>query len=448
MKFIAKTILLISLILTSQKVFSQEVAPAKPSEGANKDSMDDLMMGMKADSSHQHPMGPSDCSGMEVWNYSSSMCMPLPMANMPMSMLMFHGNAFLSQSLEEGPRGTNAFTAPNMFMIDAGQSVGDRNYINLEFMGTVEKWTYPAGGYPELLQIGEQNADHNPYIDAQHPHSSPIMGLTLSDTIALGNGKDHVKVWFAPRGESTDGPVAFMHRPTGAVNPDAPLGHHIGQDVGHISSTVIGSSIRLSDTTLEISTFNGTEPEPTKVDLPIDSPNSYAARLIQEFNPHVFAMLSAAFVKNPEPREPFLDHVSRYSASIYDDNNFESGWMLHNAFIWGLINNYDNTSALNSFAEEFWFHKKSSNIWSRIEVLQRTSAELQVTSVAPYDPKWATAVTLGYTHKLAAWESGNIGLGVSVTKDFLPTDFQNVYGGNPLSGKIFFQVSEMKMWNL
>lgn len=399
-------------------------------------------------SKHEHPMGPADCGEMEAWDFANGMCMPLAMKDMPMKMLMLHYNSFFVQDFEEGRRGRNAFSVPNMFMVDAGSSLGDRHYLNVELMGTFERWTYPDNGTPELLQIGESNANHIPYLDAQHPHSSPIMGLTFSDTITLGSGKDHLKIFFAPRGQATDGPVAFMHRPTGMVNPDAPLGHHIGQDVGHISSTVIGGELNLSNTTLEVSTFNGTEPEPAKVDLPISTPNSYAARLTQVFNPHFYAMASLAFVKNPEPHDPELDHLWRYSASIYNDHAFDNGWMVHNAFIWGLINNYDNASALNSFAEEFWFHKDHKNIWSRIEVLQRTPAELEIASSFPDSPKWVTAVTIGYTHKIAKWDLADVGIGGSITKDFLPSEFQNAYSGNPLSGKIFIQVGGMKMWDL
>lgn len=395
-----------------------------------------------------HPTGPSDCGHMEVWDFSNGMCMPLAMKGMPMKMLMLHYNSFFTQTVEEGPRGRNAFSVPNMFMLDAGASIGDRHYVNVELMATAERWSFPDNGTPELLQIGEENSSHVPYLDAQHPHSSPIMGLTLSDTIALGNGQDHLKIFFAPRGQTTDGPVPFMHRPTGMVNPDAPLGHHIGQDVGHISSTVIGGSLRLSNTNLEISTFNGKEPEPAKVDLPISSPNSYAARLTQMFSAHFYAMASAAYLKSPEPHDPALDHLWRYSASLYGDHAFESGWKIHNSFIWGLINDYDGASALNSFGEEFWIHKGKKNIWGRIEALQRTPGQLAITATSPDDPKWVTAVTLGYTHKIAEWNLTEIGIGASLTKDFLPVEFQGAYGGDPLAGKIFVQIGGMKMWDL
>lgn len=385
------------------------------------------------------------CGEMEVWDYSMAMCMPLPMAGMPMKMLMLQGNSFFTQNFAEGRRGRNEFSVPHMVMADLGTSVGDRQYFNLDFMGTAELWTIPKKGYPELLQVGEENKDHVAYVDAQHPHSSPVMGLTLSDTISLEHNKDHIKVWFAPRGQSTDGPVAFMHRPTGMINPDAPLGHHVGQDVGHISSTVVGALIHLDDTTLEISSFNGTEPKPAQVDLPMGSLNSYAARLTEQFTPDVYAMISAAQLKSDEDH---AEHLERYSASLYHEYHFENGWVFHNALIYGLVNGFDNTGALQSFAEEFWFHRGQQNFWSRIEVLQRTPAELEITSATPNDSSWVTAVTLGYTYDLVKTDSVTMGVGASVSKDFLPSEFESAYSGDPLSGKIFLQMGGLKMWDL
>jgi hypothetical protein len=406
----------------------------------------------KAEAAPETPgAGPTNCSEMQVWDYTTAMCAALPMPGMPMTMLMVHGNAFAVQTLEEGPRGRNEFAVPNMLMVDYGATVHERHYLNVEIMATVERWSFPSRGYPELLQIGEENQSHEPFLDAQHPHSSPIMGLTFSDTIALGEEKDHLKIFFAPRGSSTEGPVAFMHRPTGLQNPDAPLGHHVGQDVGHIASTVVGASLRKGKMNYELSAFNGTEPAPANVDLPLGPLNSGAVRVIRQFSDHVYAMASAAYLKSPEPQDPDLKPIQRYSASVYNDQQLDGGWMLHNAVIWGLVNGYDHAAALNSFAEEFWFHEAADNFWSRFEVLQRTAGQLQSVvadpSADPHAARWVTAATLGYTRNLGAWSALNVSAGGSLTKDFLPSEFRAAYGGDPLSAKVFLQVSGMRMWD-
>lgn len=396
---------------------------------------------------HSHSMSPKDCSEMMIWDFETASCQPLAMAEMPMKMWMIHGNAFLVQGFLEGPRGRNQFSVPNMIMGDIGSSLGERHYINLDLMLTFEKWTFPSSGYPELFQIGERDKNDKPYIDAQHPHSSPIMGLTLSDTIRLGTGKDHLKLFFAPRGQTTEGPIAFMHRTTGMINPDVPLGHHIGQDVSHITSTVLGSSLGIGNARFEVSVFNGTEPEPTKVDLPIGKLNSYSGRIIYEFSDNLYAMASAAYVKDPEPHEPNLSKIYRYSSSLYYQKGFFSEWMFHNTFIFGLVNSYDNFSKLRSFGEEFLIHSMDlpHNFWGRIEFVERGASELQITG--PSDPKWVKAFTAGYTYDFWKMENNKIGIGFSATKNLIPSEFRISYGNNPLAGKIFLQLTGMKMGN-
>src|SRR5258708_5189610 len=369
-----------------------------------------------------YTLGPADCSSMEYWDISMGMAMPYPMAHMPMSMLMLHGYSFFTAIAEEGiARGRAGFSIPNMFMADLGTSVGDDEYVNLDVMLTAELWTVPKDGTPELFQIGENKADATPFLDAQHPHSSPLMGLTLSDTIALADDKSYLKLFVAPRGESTDGPIAFMHRITGEFNPDAPLGHHIGQDVGHISSTVVGESLKLGGAHLEASAFHGAEPNPTQVDLPIGTLDSFAFRYIQEFTPKISAMVSYAYVQNPEPG---IDNASRYSASLYAQKPLSDTWVFHNTLVYGLITNIDHASSLSSFLEELLLTDDKTHVFARLEVLQRTPNELGIAGLPnPDTGRWVTAITLGYSHQLVAWNGWELNCGASVTNNQTPPEF-------------------------
>lgn len=396
----------------------------------------------------KHPTSREDCSGMETFDASMEMCTPLSMTGMPMSMLMLDGNAFATGITETGPKGRTDFALPNSWMVDAGTSIGASHYLNLEYMGTLERITLPYQGYPELLQIGESNTQGSPFINAQHPHSSPIMGLTLSDTYRFeGHSKDHLKIFFAPRGSSTDGPIAFMHRLTGSVNPDAPLGHHIGQDVGHISSTVAGLALDLGHSLVEFSTFSGVEPKPDAVDLPLHVPNSFAVRFSHEFSSTFTAMISGATLKDSEPNAP---EVNRYSASLYFHHELTEEWNFHNTLIFGIITHYDHASSLTSFCEEFLMRHKTHSIWGRIEALQRTAAELEIANLANQNQgQWVEAFTAGYTKRIAQWSDSELGLGSSITMDLLPSSFSTAYGSRtPLTAKIFLQFGGMKMWNL
>ncbi len=381
---------------------------------------------------------PSDCGDMSVWDAEIAMCMPLPMAGMPMRMFMLHGNLFGTQPWQQGPRGRQAFSSSQMIMMDAGTSIGDTHYLNVDLMLTAEKWTVPSGGSPLLLQIGDQNLAGVPYLDAQHPHSSPIMGLTFSDTIFLGQKKNHIKLFFAPRGETTDGPLAFPHRATGVINPDAPLGHHVGQDVSHISSTVLGFSLKFDRFRFESSTFYNTEFPPDQINLPIGIPDSFSSRFIYEWSNEWTTYVSFSRLSTQE---------NRHSASNYTFLPLSNEWMFYNSLIWGWVTNHDGTPSAHSFIEEFLFRGVHPRIWGRIEILQRTGAQLQIPSLIDSTMgQWVAAVTLGYTYNLSHWKELDAGLGVSLTKNWLPDDFRPAYGGDPWSAKVFLQIGGMKMW--
>jgi hypothetical protein len=394
-----------------------------------------------------------DCGADSVWDLQASMCMPLGKIGETTSMAMVHGNLFLVGLSGQSPRMRTALAAPNMFMLDAGTNFESRHYFNIDLMGTFENYTFPASGYPELMQVGEHDSLGRPYVDAQHPHSTPLMGLTISDTIRISSdsGYDTLKIFVAPRGESTDGPLAFMHRPTGEVNPDAPLGHHLGQDAGHITSSVIGFSAKFDWLHLEASTFYGREPEPTRLEVPVAVPNSYAVRTgFEYFKDHLFLM-SIASLKNPEGDQSDNFTVTRYSASVTDHFKLSETWDFSNVLIFGSIYNYDNTTVMSSWAEEFLFKGEAPRIWARFEYLQRTPAELGIPGgIVNYynDPRWIGLATLGYTHKVFSADALDFSVGTSASANFIPGEFVNTYGSLPLTTRVFLQVGGMGMWDL
>ncbi len=333
-------------------------------------------------------------------------------------------------------------------MADMGVDLSTWNRLELDVMLTAELWTTPFNGYPEPLQIGEVNYYGVPFIDSQHPHSSPVMGLTLSDVFALSSTKTRVlRIFFAPRGESTDGPTAFMHRPSGTVNPDAPLGHHIGQDVGHVTSTVIGASLFIDHTTIEASTFSGLEPDPTLVDLPVRKPDSVALRVIQHFSQHFSAAASGSYVNNPEGN-PSIPHEWRASASGYWQYTLPRDWRAHALLVWGLVTGYDSATALNSFLGEAVFSDDSNSLWSRIEVLQRTAYELNVPNVpSPNTGRWVGAATLGYTRRIVSVWGFDVSVGGSGTLSVVPPVYSSAYGGQTIwSGKLFLEARFYRMF--
>lgn len=389
---------------------------------------------------------PDRCAPGEYWAFGMSMCSFAPQARGRVAGMAM-GAIFLTDVGVSGARATHQIAAPNWAMLDVGVDLARWNRLELDLMLTAERWSYPDAGYPLPFQIGEENEHGEPFIDAQHPHSSPVMGLALGDVVALSATKTRIlRVWFAPRGESTEGPIAFMHRATGTINPDAPLGHHIGQDVGHVSSTVIGAALYLPSTTIEVSAFHGREPEPDAIDLPIGAPDSVAARVSQQLGRHYTVAASAAYVDNPEGVD-LPGVVVRASASAYARWDLPAGWRGHAALIWGGISNYDGVPWLDSITTELLFTDFDNFLWGRIEAVQRTPAELVVPSLNKLRPDWVGATTLGYTRKIVSLGPLDFHVGASGTLDFMTDTFAGAYGGNVIvSGKLFVEARLMKMF--
>ena len=391
---------------------------------------------------------PDQCATNEYWSFAMSMCMARP-ARRGNFRAMVMGALFLADVGVSGKRSTHDLVAPNWLMFDGGVDLARWNRLELDAMFTAERWTYPDAGYPLPFQVGEENEHGVPFVDAQHPHSSPLMGLSLADVMSLSSTNLRLlRVWFAPRGESTDGPIAFMHRATGTVNPDAPLGHHIGQDVGHITSTVIGLSLTLPTTIIEASTFHGREPAPDAVDLPIGAPDSVAARVSQQLGPHYTLAASLAYVHDPEGTGQ-TEPVVRASVSAYARWNLPLDWRAHATLIWGGISNYDDATWLDSITGEVLFTDWANALWGRLEILQRTPAELRVMPVPanPNAPDWVGAVTAGYTRKIVALGPVDFSVGASGTLNFMTDTFLNAYGGRPIvSGKLFVEARLIKMF--
>jgi len=391
----------------------------------------------------------SDCGEMAVWDVSMVMCMPIALADMSMTMLMVRGNGFANRAWQSGSRGRIDSFSTNMAMLDLGTTVGANHYLNIDLMLTTELWSVPRRGYPLLAQIGESDQSGAPYIDAQHPHSSPIMGLTFSDTIRLNEDKDFLKVFIAPRGESTDGPIAFMHRLTGIVNPNAPLGHHVGQDVGHISGSLIGGTLKLGQDRFEASIFSGAEPNPSQVDLPLERPDSFSLRYIRELGENGLFMMSFANLNDHHSSDQ--DHIKqrRYSLSHYYQAHFSENWSIYHSFIYGGVSEYDEIPFLSSISDEFLVKGHSNRFWGRFEALQRTPDQLMIKNqISSHERSWVYAFTLGYSRNLVSWEGAELNMGGLWTQSVLPQVFRSSYGGNPFSAQVFIQLGGMHMWDI
>lgn len=410
-------------------------APGQCATGEHWDSAMKMCMPDQAPTDPSHQCGPG-----QVWDPAMNMCM----AGSPKGITtMFHYNQFIVATSGSGPRGRTAITAPNMWMLMLDKKTSASNTVEVSWMGTTDLWTVPKNGTPELFQSGESNAAGVPFIDAQHPHSSPIMGLTFSDILSLApDGSKKLTFFFAPRGEATAGPESYMHRPSAEGNPDVPLGHHL-QDVFHISSTVVGVKMDIGKWSLEASTFSGREPSPSQVNLDMHKPDSYAARANYRANDNVTVGASYAKVtaldRANNPNQQAEDE--RAIAAWIQTSNMFRGGKLSTTTLWGQNDNRTTDVQLNSFLEEVLYELGKNDFYGRFEAVQRTPDQLEVQITdGKTGAKWIKAFTLGYERQLRARGDLKMYAGVAATTYSVPKDFAPTYGPRPVAAKAYLRI--------
>jgi hypothetical protein len=414
------------------------------------------------------PMGndPTRCCADEVWNPDHGMCMPKEdpgnPAPSPRTNLHLHFNAFAVGSTTSGPRGRDAISSPNMVMATLDHKFGERHTVRVNFMGSAELWTSPRDGFPLIFQTGEANAEGKPYVDAQHPHSSPVMGLTFDDMMALGKDRDKkLTIYFGPRGEAA-GPAAFMHRESAAGNSNAPLGHHVAQDVRHIVSTPIGVRFESGTTRVDGTIFSGVEPQPAKVNLDVHRPDSYAISVSRCVAPgldvglayaNVLAIhhdVATALAAAPGYEEP--DHpagpVREQSFTAWAATSHElGGGTLSTTTILGRVLDRSEHRTLNSLLAEAAYELQKNRFYGRLEVVERTPGQLEISIVDESLPakKAVLAATVGYERKLLDRNGLQLYGGAAYTKSYAPAEFRKAYGGNPNTLQVQFRLEGMRM---
>ncbi len=167
----------------------------------------------------------------------------------------------------------SAWESQNWMMVNGERQVR-RGTLRLVSMLSFEPFTMGDIGSPQVFQTGEMFRGA-PIIDYQHPHDL-VMGLGAEYRRAAGRvtviaGADLV-------GSPTLGPPVFMHRPSAAETPHAPLAHH-HLDSSHITPGVVRGGIEAGAWRVEGSWFHGREPDSNRTDLDLGPLDSVAMRV-------------------------------------------------------------------------------------------------------------------------------------------------------------------------
>ena len=245
-----------------------------------------------------------------------------------------HWEAFVQRLDENGTRGGDQISSVN-WMMGIGERRLGQGRVAVRGMFSLDSWTIGGCGYPNLLASGELCADE-PLYDLQHPHDIFMEVAARYDRPLSHEFAIHVYAGLA--GEPAIGPVAYMHRPSAAGNPLAPITHH-WFDSSHVSFGVITTGLYRKQWKVEASLFNGREPDAQRSNIDWGPLDSRSARVWWMPTRAIAVQVSGAHLKEAEAR-PLHEgggriDVERLTASMTYHRLRPSGTLWATTIAWG-----------------------------------------------------------------------------------------------------------------
>lgn len=351
-------------------------------------------------------------------------------------MLMFHGEAFLHDIQQSGPRGGDKLFSTNWLMPMAQRKLGNGR-LTLRTMLSLEPATISQRRYPELFQQGE-TAFGLAIVDGQHPHNFFMEMAALYD-YKLGENT-MLSFYAAPMGDPAMGPIAYPHRASASEDPIAPLGHHL-QDSTHISQDVITVGVTHRNFRLEASGFHGREPNEHRWGIDSGAIDSWSARLTLNSSRNWSFEYSVAQLHSPEALFP-NENVRRMTASLmYNRPTRQGNWA--SMILWG---RNQSLSVGNGYLLESTLQFLRKNYaWTRIENVDRTNEILLGENPLPpgFTERYFTRVqayTVGYDREVGHIPHLSTAIGAQFMWYGVPDVLKPIYDVHPLGGVVFLRV--------
>ena len=357
-------------------------------------------------------------------------------------MLMLMGTGFLRYTQVGGNRDVSVagkgsrgrVDAPTMFMAMYSRPLTNRSQLGLRVMASLDPVIERGYGYPLLYQSGELYRGE-PIHDRQHPHDF-ISELAATYSYKTAENQSFF-VYGGIVGEPALGPPMYLHRTSGANNPDAPIGHH-WQDASHITYGVLTAGYNFGKFKFEASAFNGTEPDENRWAFDRLRLNSYSFRFSVNPTKDLSFQISHGYLKRPERAEPDLDHIRRTTASAIYNKRFSEDRNWASTFVWG--QNRKEGESTNAFLFESDYSFGKNAIFGRIERVQKDGHELVIPHSDPIhdDVFWVGSYSIGYVRDIFKDKGLDVGLGGMLTFNSNPASLTPYYGGTNHTGYQFF----------
>jgi hypothetical protein len=323
-------------------------------------------------------------------------------------------------------RDFSVWEAQNWMMGSAERSAG-ASRIRLRGMLSLEPFTLREIGSPQVFQTGETYRG-GALIDYQHPHDL-IMGL--GGDLRRPLGRAAITIGADLVGSPTLGPPAFMHRPSAASNPQAPLSHH-HLDATHITPGVLRAGLTAQAWTVEGSWFRGREPDEDRLDIDLGALDSYALRLAWS-RAAWSAQASAGWLTRPEAITPY--DAKKLTASLA----FTRGGLAWMAAFGQKREIHGNQEAY--LFEASWRVRPRDTIYTRLESVAKDILDAGFHPVGTFHRHRQSqigAATIGYLRDVLQLSAGAFGVGADVTGYTVPANLKDSYG-SPVSFHVFLR---------
>jgi hypothetical protein len=347
--------------------------------------------------------------------------------------IMTHGLLNLVYDHQSGPRGDDGVFPSGMLMGMASRPLGNGT---LQFKAMLSPDPLMGKrGYPLLLASGETANGVDPLIDRQHPHDF-FMELAASVSQDLG-AKSSVFLYGGLPGEPAFGPPAFMHREAIMDSPEAPITHH-WLDSTHITFGVVTAGLVVDRVKLEVSRFNGREPDQHRWDIETGPLDSTAVRL--SWNPTRTLALQGSWGNFQEPEQLEPGDQKRWSASLQWADEVARGWKAAATLAWGRkgIEQHGEWLYDDAFAAEASLKHRGWTLFGRAELTENRELEPDEHHGEAHS---VGKVSLGALRDFRIAEHLKLGAGGLVALNFVPDALAHSYGGhNPIGAMAFVRL--------
>jgi hypothetical protein len=226
-----------------------------------------------------------------------------------------------------------------------------------------------------------------------------------------------------------------MHREAIMDSPEAPISHH-WLDSTHISFGVLTAGLVLDRVKLEVSRFNGREPDQHRWNIETGPLDSTAVRLSWNPTDNLSLQGSWGHFEDAEQLEPGVNQ-KRWSASLLYARDIAPHWKLAGTLAWGrkTIEHHREAPKDDAFVAEASLKHGEWTMFGRGEVTENR----ELLDTDERGPAFRVGkVSVGAVRDFKLADHLSLGIGGLLAVNFIPDGLEPLYGGKHPIGTMGF----------